>query len=229
MDRAEVKFLLSTRDLLDILPKLRDHYEVLRIGGEALMAYTSVYQDSPDFAFYRAHHDGRLRRQKVRFRRYLQTDATFLEVKLRSSSGRTRKKRIAVDPSGSTVDGSCNTFLHEQLPQCAELEPKLEVVYQRATLVSRVDEERLTLDFGLSVGRPGEAPEMTFERAVVAELKRPAGARASVFESVAREHGLHRGGFSKYGVGCGVTYSGLKYNNFKPQLLAIHKVEHGGL
>lgn len=226
MDRVEQKFLLSTQELLKILPLVRESYQILEIGGEVMMAYNSTYHDSQDFAFYRAHHDGRLRRQKVRFRRYLQTDASFLEIKLRSPSGRTRKERIAVEETSTTGEHSSH-FLHEQLPNCAELEPKLEVFYQRATLVSRVAEERLTLDFGLSLGKPGEVSRTTFNRAVVAELKHSVDAKTSIFETVAREHHLYSGSFSKYGVGCSLSYRDLKYNNFKPQFLAIDKVQHG--
>ena len=227
MDRGEAKYLLNINTLLAMLPELAAHYQVLEIDGEGLMGYLSTYYDTPEFAFYLDHHNGRLRRHKVRYRQYLQTQTTFLEVKVRSVSGATRKERVIVPEATPEVLNSKKEFLVKESGDTRRLEPKLEVYCQRLTLVGIKTTERLTFDLNLAYCLPDGTPGPQFSQAVIAELKYQPGTGRSIFATIAREYGLRHGAYSKYSVGCGLMYSAIKHNNFKPQMQAIRKAEYG--
>jgi hypothetical protein len=227
MNRGEAKYLLNIGRLLEMLPALSQHYQVLEIDGNGLMGYLSTYYDTPEFALYLDHHNGRSRRHKVRYREYLQTQTTFLEVKVRSISGATRKDRVVVSAATPEILSSKQEFLTRKSGDARALEPKLEVYCQRLTLVSMSTPERLTFDFNLGYCLPDGTPGPQFHRAVIAELKYERGAGRSIFAHIAREHGLRHGGYSKYSVGCGLMYKDIKHNNFKPQIQAIRKAEYG--
>jgi hypothetical protein len=210
-----------------MLPALATHYHVLQIDGEGLMGYLSTYYDTPEFAFYLDHHNGRSRRHKVRYREYLQTHTTFLEVKVRSNSGTTRKDRVVVPEATPEVLQAKKEFLTRKSGDTRNLEPKLEVYCQRLTLVGIDTTERVTFDLNLGYCLPDGTPGPQFSQAVIAELKYEQGAARSIFATIAREHGLHTGRYSKYSVGCGLMYQTIKHNNFKPQMQAIRKAENG--
>ncbi len=226
MDRGEAKYLLNIFTLKAMLPALQSHYQILEIDGESLMGYLSTYYDTPDFALYLDHHNGRSRRHKVRYREYLQTHTTFLEVKVRSVSGTTRKERVVVPEATPEVLTSKHDFLAKESGERRKLEPKLEVYCQRLTLVGKNCAERVTFDLHLTYSLPSSTPGEQFQQAVIAELKFEQGAGRSIFSEIARAYGLHSGRYSKYSVGCGLMY-GIKHNNFKPQMQAIRKAEYG--
>ena len=81
MNRADTKFVFSIATLLKVIPKLSNHYRVLEIKGVRLSAYQSLYFDTDDFQFYHQHHNGKTNRNKVRYREYIDSDLSFLEVK----------------------------------------------------------------------------------------------------------------------------------------------------
>jgi hypothetical protein len=223
MDRVEFKFLTDVSTLIRLLPQAQKLYRLLSIEGQGLMGYRSTYQDTPDFAFYRAHHLGHPVRSKVRFRRYEQTDSTFLELKQRSRKGQTHKERVQVE-AGKAQPG----FLQERIGLGLEqLEAKLEVRYRRITLVSEHPAERLTFDLGLNLTRPQTNQTIGYGRLVVAELKTEQRYQGALFPQLVRLFHLRGGGFSKYGVGCCQLYPELPHNRFKPQILAARRIEHG--
>ena len=53
---------------------------------------------------YLIHHDRHLVRDKVRVRTYVDSHLTFCEVKHKNNKGRTKKKRIAVEPIPNILD-----------------------------------------------------------------------------------------------------------------------------
>lgn len=225
MDRVEFKFLTDLPTLLELLPQTTKLYRLLWIGGQGLMGYRSSYQDSPDFSFFRAHHNDRPVRSKVRYRHYEQTGSTFLELKQRSRQGRTHKERVRVE--GQDVQAQ-QSFLQGRIAVEPEhLGPKLEVRYQRISLVSQDPAERLTFDLGLSFAKPAGEQIFSFANIVVVELKTPKTYQSALFPQLVRRFRLKGGGFSKYGVGCCQLYPQLPHNRFKPQILAARRIEHG--
>ena len=96
MNRVDTKFAFSTVQLLDLLPELEKYYSILEIEGTRTPFYESLYLDDSGFTFFKDHHNGRTNRFKVRFRKYVESNLIFLEIK-HKYKGRTDKRRIKVD------------------------------------------------------------------------------------------------------------------------------------
>jgi hypothetical protein len=226
MDRKEAKYLCHINTLLEMLPRLRDEYDVLEIEEGRLMGYRSVYLDTPDFGLYMAHHNGKTSRYKARYRHYLHTNTLFFEVKVKQKA-RTSKERVALEPTSDWTHNIPVEFFQAKRPlEERIIEPKLEVWCRRITLVGKHSAERLTIDLDLAYGLPGQELESGFTNAVILELKYSGS--QTTFMPIAHQYHLRGRSFSKYSVGCGLMYPHLKSNAFKPQRLAIERIEHHG-
>ena len=223
MNRCENKFLLLASALPGVLRQLAPHYRVLTMQGRAVLPYRSLYLDTPDFALYYAHHNGRSRRYKVRFRSYEQSQTTFLEVKERQANGRTVKTRAPETAAAFPLQPTSQALLEQVPTEDQALEPKLWVNYHRITLVGREQPERLTLDLGLEFRRPGDSHARQIGDVVIVELKRASPRQPSPFITYARAQGHRETRLSKYGVGCSLLYP-LRSNAFKPQHLALRRL-----
>jgi hypothetical protein len=224
MDRKEAKYLCHINTLLEMLPRLRQEYQVLEIEQGRMMGYRSLYLDTPDFGLYMAHHNGKTNRYKARYRHYLHTNTLFFEVKVKQKA-RTSKERVLLQSDSNWTHNVPLEFFKAKRPlEQREIEPKLEVWCRRMTLVGKHSAERLTIDLDLAYGLPGQTLEPGFKNAVILELKYSDSQTS--FMPIAREFHLQGQGFSKYSVGCGLMYPHLKANAFKPQRLAIERIEH---
>jgi VTC domain len=224
MSRSEAKFVCHVNTLLEMLPRLREDYFVLEIDGGRAMGYRSLYLDTPDFGLYMAHHNGKPSRYKVRYRHYLYTDTVFFEVKVREK-GKTCKERVKLESDSDWSHDLPKDFFAVQRPlEQRELEPKLEVWCRRITLIGKHSAERLTIDLDLAYGLPDSRLESGFAKLVILELKY--SGKETTFKPIAHQLRLRGQRFSKYSVGCGLLYPNLKANAFKPQRLAIERIEN---
>ena len=96
MSRTDTKFAFSIKHLPKILSRMGEYYRVLEIDGERVHHYKSLYYDTEDRKFYLDHHNQRVNRNKIRFREYVGSKLTFLEIKLKNNKGKTIKKRTKV-------------------------------------------------------------------------------------------------------------------------------------
>jgi VTC domain len=224
MDRSEAKYICHMDTLLEMLPRLRQDYFVLEIDGGRAMGYRSLYLDTPDFALYMAHHNGKPSRYKVRYRHYLFTDTVFFEVKVREK-GKTCKERVRLESDSDWSHDLPKDFFAAQRPlERRVLEPKLEVWCRRITLVGKHSAERLTIDLDLAYALPNSRLEPGFAKLVILELKY--SGKDTTFKPIAHRAHLRGQRFSKYAVGCGLLYPNLKANAFKPQRRAIERIEN---
>ena len=97
MSRSDTKFAFKFSKLPELLNQMMPFYKVLEINGKFIHDYKSLYFDTDDRKFYLDHHNGRVNRNKVRFREYVGSDLTFLEIKRKNNKGKTIKKRMKVD------------------------------------------------------------------------------------------------------------------------------------
>ena len=81
MSRTDTKFTFQSEKLPSLLKKMMPFYRVLSINGDLIHDYKSLYFDTDDRKFYLDHHNRRVNRHKVRFREYVGSDLTFLEIK----------------------------------------------------------------------------------------------------------------------------------------------------
>ena len=97
MNRTDTKYTFSYSKLNLLLKKMQPFYKILEINNQLIHSYKSLYYDTEDRKFYLDHHNNRVNRNKVRFREYVGSNLTFLEIKLKNNKGRTIKKRMKVD------------------------------------------------------------------------------------------------------------------------------------
>lgn len=226
MNRVDTKFVLKTPQLYDVLPHLKEHYHVVEISGKWILSYESLYYDNEELDFYHDHHKKRLNRVKIRYRKYLDSDISFLEIK-HKFKGRTNKMRIPSDDLFEALPEEHVKFIDDSVDVSftQDLIPTLVNNYRRITLVGKELNERLTLDIDLSF-RKGEHTE-ALDHIVIAELKQEKVSRKSPFFQLMKERQIRPLRLSKYCMGI-LRLSGtedVKYNRFKQKLLKIDKLK----
>jgi hypothetical protein len=226
LDRTDIKYVINVGQLYCALTALTEHYWVLDVDGVRLNHYQTLYFDTADFAMYMHHHAGRRNRYKVRSRKYVDTDQSFLEVKFKTNKARTIKRRVQTPGLVTRFTPETDDFMNAHFPLDTQfLEPKLWIDFSRITLVSKYHRERLTLDLNLrfcSGGRTVALPAVA-----IAEVKQDNVNRNSAFVRQMRAAKVHPTGFSKYCIGVSMLYQNVKHNNFKPGLRLVNKLMRG--
>lgn len=221
MSRKECKYTLCHKDLTTILNNLSDEYYVLDINGEKIMPYESVYYDKPDFALYTSHQNGKQNRFKVRSRTYSLTGQKFLELKFKNNKKRTIKKRVEITGDNSVAENS--KFLDKYLPFSSDsLEKKIEIRYQRITLVDKHLKERVTIDLNLAFS--SEDRTSIYKDLVIIEVKYEGTKRESQMVKILQEYRIKPLSFSKYCLGISQHYSNVKQNNMNIKIREINKL-----
>ena len=224
MNRTDRKYLATLTQLEALLKMAKGKYFVNEIDGRLVNPYRTTYLDTPDEEMYLAHHNGRLTRQKVRVRTYLNSGDTFLEVKNKNNHGRTKKKRMQVHGLGSLAEDGGNSLLHKHSRYSLEqLVPKVENQFERITLVNNAKTERLTIDTHVKFHHLEKDVVGTYDRLVIIELKRDGNVDSPVLD-ILRALRIHPSGFSKYCIGTVATNKDIKKNNFLPKIRKFEKL-----
>jgi hypothetical protein len=223
MNRIDTKFAFSIHDLLMLLPALASNYRILEIEGTRTPFYESLYFDDDDFSFFKDHHNGRTNRFKVRFRKYVESNLTFLEIK-HKFKGRTHKSRIKVDSIPDGLLEKHEKFIKSIITDEHHLHPVMWNSFHRMTLVNKLENERLTLDFDVTFKWEGQTKN--FKNLIIAELKQETVNRNSAFFALMKEKCIRPYRLSKYCIGSIELYGGskLKFNRFKKKLLKLQKI-----
>ncbi len=222
LDRIDTKFVFNHQQLPGILTALVPHYQILEIKGTRQSRYETLYFDTPDHQLYLAHHNGRPKRYKVRYRKYVDSDLVFFEIKYKDIKGRTHKSRIKRNAIDDTIEGESKKLLSEKTPLSPEgLLSNLWVYYSRITLVKRSGTERLTLDLDLHYKK--DEQNLGYENVVIAEVKQDK-LSSSPFIDMMKTFHVHEGSISKYCLGMAALDNTLKKNNFKPHVLTLNKL-----
>jgi hypothetical protein len=222
MNRVDTKFSFSLSEFLEFLPDLSEHYRILEIEGTRTPFYESLYFDDANFSFFKDHHNGRTSRFKVRFRKYVESNLVFLEIK-HKFKGRTLKSRIKVDEIPTELTEKQKEFIQSVIPKEHELKPVMWNSFHRMTLVNKVENERLTLDFNINF--KWENHRQTFNNLIIAELKQESVNRNSAFFALMKSKSIRPYRLSKYCIGSIELYGAiLKFNRFKKKLLKLKKI-----
>jgi len=224
MERVDRKFLLPSDLLGHILNAGRADYRALVVQGSSGARYSTSYYDTPDLRLYLAHHAGRLPRQKVRIRWYMDSGERYLEVKHKTNKGRTLKTRVLLPASWAAPDrigADVFAWLGVGVP-FAQLEKALVVDFTRVTLVRSDAKERITFDLGVRVST-GERSH-SFPGVVIAEFKQERSARSPLLDVLRGLH-LREGPLSKYCLGIATLRPEVKANQFKEAIRRIESID----
>ncbi|MDR3236161.1 MAG: polyphosphate polymerase domain-containing protein [Prevotellaceae bacterium] len=229
MDRVDSKFVAPAFMLPDLLRNMAEQFKVQTHDGVRLASYTTQYFDTPALDMYMMHHNGKLNRQKIRIRSYVESNLSFLEVKNKNNKGRTKKKRVPVASSHLTSIHDLHdekTFLSQySLFDSNTLVPVLANEFQRITLVNNKATERITIDAGLLFMNYKTGIETKLDKLVVLELKQD-GQQHSDFKDILLRYRIKKSSFSKYCIGTMLTNPHVKNNRFKKQWILINKKTH---
>lgn len=226
MNRTDRKYLATEEQLLKLLEMAQDDYMVQVINDKRHAEYQTTYFDDDDYTMYIKHHNGFLRRQKVRVRQYLTTGDVFFEVKIKNNHGRTKKKRIEVEGVDNVYKDETSDFLDNYaiLPiKLSDMSPKITNHFERITLVNNAKTERLTIDTGLSFHNEVSGKDLAMDNLVIIEVKRDGNTYSPILE-ILRKLRIHPSGFSKYCIGTALTADGIKRNRFNIRLRKINKI-----
>ena len=222
LKRVDTKFLLKADQLPELLLKLQPEYNVLEINDKRILSYKSLYFDTADYKFYNEHHNGKIKRTKVRIRKYIDSNLHFLEVKKKDGKGNTNKSRIKIDSFEEVLSSDSKRFISGIVDEEIDLQPSIWNSFQRMTLVNTDAKERVTIDMDLQFMMKDQTTKI--DNVVIIELKQSRFNHNSTIVKELRARGVHQYGFSKYCIGMISTFKHLKYNRFKPKLLRIKKI-----
>ncbi|MCG8579884.1 MAG: polyphosphate polymerase domain-containing protein, partial [Bacteroidales bacterium] len=187
-----------------------------------ILSYSTTYFDTHLNSMYKAHHNGRLNRYKVRHRTYVDSGISFLEIKRKNNKGRTIKNRIATKKNFTAFDPDAQLFLRNNCPfSTSDLQPAIRNQFHRITLVSKSFDERCTIDFNINFQHKDQ--EVSLDHLAIIELKTNGSRATSALKSLLSTMGIKKSGFSKYCFGRALTDENLKNNAFKPRIRQLTK------
>lgn len=227
MDRIDFKFVVSASVLPQLLEEIAPFFRVQTIDNEPIASYATQYFDTPDLAMFRMHQNGKLNRQKIRIRSYVDSNLSFLEVKNKNNKGRTSKTRIPVSsPYLTSIQDLTEEkqFLEKNsIFDSNTLQPALTNDFRRITLVNNKGTERITIDINLSFSNYATGNTKSFQDLMILELKQD-GWQYSDFRNILYHLHIKPSSFSKYCMGTILTNPNVKYNQFKNKLSKINKL-----
>jgi VTC domain len=206
--RVDSKYVVPREELAEVVEAAADAYEALEIDGHRAFDYESVYLDTPDLLCFRDHVDNRRPRFKIRTRMYYETEACFVEVKVKTADEETVKRQMPHDPSAhGGLNPEARRFLDESLdeltgsPAPEALAPSLWTRYRRLTLASIEGGERVTTDLDVRLAAADDRATTLRDDLALVETKTEEG-RGAVDRLLA-EGGHEPVTISKYRFGVG--------------------------
>ena len=223
MNRVDTKFVFSIDSLNSLLQLLIKDFNCLHVNNCTIQTYKSVYFDDNNFSLFKAHHNGRVNRFKVRIRNYVESQLYFLEIKHKIKR-RTDKLRIKLSDFTEQFDATQIEFIQDVMQKKMDLVPVLWNEFQRITLSGKNRNERLTLDLHLNFNQ--DESNFAMENVVVAELKQADLDRNSPFYQIMKKQGVRPLRVSKYCVGLYSIHGQqqIKGNRFKKKIKILNSI-----
>lgn len=228
LNRIDSKYLTSEAALIDILKDVEEAgYRALEVDGVKISPYNSVYFDTAQLQMFQDHHNRRLTRQKVRTRVYVNSGDTFLEIKRKQNTGRTKKKRTPI-PAGELTDFSSDSAATAYLEKhsrftAAVLSPVLSTRFSRITLVNPAMTERVTIDTSLVFSNFRTGKKASLEDAVIIELKQDGHCRSQM-KGILLKNRVKPMRVSKYCIAETLTDPDARSGRFKLKVRRIEKL-----
>lgn len=219
LNRFEIKYLVDTRRIPELLREVAPYTRPDPHSPEWGYPIHSVYWDTDDFRFFWEKIEGLKSRRKLRFRRYGDSTDLFVEIKQRED--RTLQKRRIRLPLATALeafaqgeraldwDKSASDPVASEVAMMIEqyrLRPRMAISYRRRALFGAFDPElRVTFDGRLryhptdfDLGRPFEiGHDILDPRVSVLEIKYDHRAPTWLTKTI-RRHSLQMVRMSKY-------------------------------
>ncbi len=224
-DRKDTKFIFHIEKLLPLLENTTEHYKILTIDHKRLFKYKTLYFDTPGLKFYHDHHNGKRSRFKVRYREYIDTEQTYLEIKEKNNKERTIKNRLSVDQIREDFSKRDIDFIRKFVrTDTGPLNPVLRTIFSRFTMVSLDYKERITIDINLEF--EGYTRKIEYPYLVICEVKQDRMLSSGYFANLLKSQKIFPSNLSKYSIGTVILNPFVKHNLFKNRLLTINKIKN---
>jgi len=223
LDRQDTKYTFKIKNLPDFLNLAKENYRVLEINNRRIFKYDSLYFDTDDYLLYKYHHNEKVNRVKIRYRKYVESNLTFFEVKYKLFGTRTSKKRIKQEDIKTILTDTEFEKIQNVSFDKLELKSKLWVYYNRITLVNIQLTERVTLDINLKF-KNENGNEVLMENLTIAEIKQNKRSVLMPFIQMMKQKRIPPLSISKYCMGVALTEPLIKSNNFKPKFITLKKI-----
>jgi hypothetical protein len=219
-DRVDTKFLLDAENLPEILAEVQSDYSILEINGTSIQAYITLYFDTLAFDNYFAHHNGKRPRFKIRMRKYMNSNNSFLEVKEKDNKDHTIKTRMGIKDITNRLSPEQYQFISGIYNLgLVPLKPVIWNRYNRMTLVSKRTMERVTID--LNFNAYNQNGFVSWDPFAIAEVKQGNLSLHTEFCQVMKNHSVKPVNFSKYCISMALLTPQLKSNRFKANIETI--------
>lgn len=223
LNRLDTKYVFNQKQLCEVLDNLKEHYYILEIDGKRIMSYENEYFDTKDFLLYNKHQRGLINRTKVRIRKYVESNLSFIELKRKNNKSRTIKNRIVIRQDEDIDTERITKFLESNSDlKVADLTERLYISFERITLAHKKLEDRCTLDINLEARWKNK--KYKFENLAIAELKQEKFRNTNDFNLALKKLKIYQGGFSKYCFSFFNLNPDLKKNNFNKKNHLLKKI-----
>jgi len=223
-NRMETKYILSKAQLALLLEGIKEEQLVLEIDNTRVFNYKTIYFDTPDFQFYKDHHNGCVNRIKVRSREYVESKLSFYEIKRKLFGTRTDKQRKKIPAIYQEVTLADYNLIQYKRLNNKPIEKKLTNHFKRITLTNKKFTERITIDLEIEFDNGKKQTHLS--ELVVIEVKQGKSDVFSKTIQMLKKLRVHESSFSKYVIGVSLLEENIKHNNFKPILLKLNKIEN---
>lgn len=231
LKRIDRKFLLTKDQFKEVLDDLKKDFRVLEIWENRVFDYDNVYMDTEDYLFYKQHQAWVNPRTKIRTRLYKDSDLAFFEYKFKKDWVTSKYRyEFPIEEHGKMTKGKQRFFagVWQSVNNWAKapiISWAIRTSYKRVTLVSKIWEERLTIDFNIKTEnlRNPEQKEVDLKNLVIVESKSMSENCKSL--EVMKAHNIPLAkACSKYSLG--VVYAGLaeKYDHFAETMEKIKEI-----
>ncbi|NOZ47917.1 MAG: polyphosphate polymerase domain-containing protein [Chlorobi bacterium] len=221
MNRIDRKYVFHKEKLPEIMEACVEDYFLFKISGNSYRTYLTTYFDTPDLKMYNQHHNGKLNRYKIREREYADTGDKFFELKFKSNKNVTKKRRINITKPESRR--KINEFVSKETPfSYPQLGESIKNKFTRITLVSKMLNERITIDFRIQFYT--QKGIYALPDLVIIEQKKLRTVKHTQLTSVLMENRIFSTGFSKYCMGLVLTNKSIKANRFKSKVNYLKKL-----
>lgn len=222
--RKEIKFFFAESELNGLLETLENDFDIIVFDGMKIQQYASSYLDSSELDNYVQHHNKWKNRYKIRFRDYVKSGLSFIEVKHKQNSGVTVKNRLEIPFESREITDEIDQFISEFYPHDIDhLEFSIDTEYDRISFVSKDGNARITIDKNLRF-KESDLSENA-ENLVVLELKYNALYPFHNLRRKLKDINIYPNSISKYCLGICLLKENIKKNNFKLKLLKVESIK----
>lgn len=223
-NRKDFKFIFHISKLNNILNSLDKIYSILEIDNNNIFRYKTLYFDTDNFDLYKAHHNGKLNRFKIRYREYTETNKSFFEIKFKTNKKDTIKKRLLVPKLTEKLSNLEINFLrNNNFTISNKINAKLYNCFNRISLYNNNFSEKVTFDFNHTYNNFDK--KIHLKNLCIAEVKQSSLNLNSEIYQILKNNNIYKTSFSKYCIGISLLNKNLKHNNFKNKQLIINKFE----